>query len=96
MPRDPKPPLAEFSPDSNYQVTLTKGADETEVVQIFAVTDLTTPLITSSGKSIVTSLAFTPNSRFFTIVRDGGIVENYEFMASSQQIVSLKSCSSSC
>jgi WD40 repeat protein len=83
--------FALFSPDSNYQVTLVKC--ETETVQIFSVTDLTRPLITSEGKSLVTSLSFSLDSKFFTVTRDDGTIENYEFIASSQQIVPLRSCS---
>jgi WD40 repeat protein len=88
------PALAFFSPDSNYQVTLLKGEGETETVRIFSVNDLKKPLMTSEGTSLVTFVNFSLDSRFFTVTRNDGTIENYEFIESCQEkIVRLPSSS---
>jgi hypothetical protein len=88
------PALAFFSPDSNYQVTLLKGEGGTETVRIFSVNDLTKPLMTSEKASLVAFANFSLDSRFFTVTRNDGTIENYEFIESCQEkIVRLPSSS---
>jgi hypothetical protein len=88
MPRGyPNPPTALASPDSNYQARLIKSEDGTqEVVLIFSITDLMKPLRVSKRKEIVVEWYFTPDSRLFTVVREGNIFENYD-LSSSRSVV---------